>query len=252
MDMRIFARVSAHFIWLALASLASCAAGSFSTAQAGLAAGNIEVDLEGSANDTTSSRMVELAFETMPQPKMGGGVRLRAMASDDDLDRNPGDGVPGSGEARDAEWFFHGTFENVTGAARLPFRMGLFLRSFDLEEGATGASLAYATYGPRIEFAPVVPLLERDAFGLSVSGLVGFGYGVATVEDSTISGESETNAGFMDLGIGLRAEFSKSFLDLGYRQHASTYEQSDGATGLSVGEVDATFSGLMLSAGIRF
>lgn len=245
-------RLRSLLAWTVCASLAGCASEAYSTAQATVGLGNLAVDVEGVGSDSTGCRLMEFAFEAMPQANMGFGARARGLVSDDDLDRSPGNALPGSSQATDSEWFLHATFDRGTTGTRFPFRLGMFLRNLGLEDSATGASLDYSSYGPRIEFSPIVPFVEDDGFSMSLTGLVGFGYGIAKVEDSVLGGDPDTNAGFMELGLGIRTVFSKAWMDLGYRYQSSTYEKSDGAAGSSVAELDAVFSGAVLSLGFKF
>ncbi len=238
--------------WTGIALVAACAADAHSTAHVGVAIGTLQVELEGVASDAAQSTLVEAAFEFMPQSKVGGGIRGRGMASDDDLDANSGDGLPGTMRASEGDWFFHATFDSATGVNRLPFRMGLSARNLDLEDSVSGNAYSFASFGPRIEFAPIVPLITRETLTISASGMVGFGYGFAKIEDSAAGTESEANAGFTDLGLGIRASFGKGFGELGYRYQSSTYEQGDAVLGTTLGEVDATFSGVLLTLGLRF
>lgn len=244
--------ISWFLILAASAMCAGCAADAHSTAHAGIALGTVEVDRDGAAASATNGAMVELGFETMLQAKAGGGIRARLMSSDDGLDSDPGDAVAEATRATDGDWFLHATFENAAGESRMPFRLGLSVRNFELEEAAPGDVYSFSSYGPRVEFAPVVPLIQRESLTVSATGMVGFAYGIATIEEASTGQESEANAGFMDFGVGIRAAFGKGFADFGFRHMSSTYEEGDGALGLAVGEVDATFSGVLLSMGLRF
>ncbi len=234
------------------ALLSGCATDSHTTAQLGLGFGNYDVDFEGGASDSTSGALFELAFESVPLTKFGGGVRARGIASDDNLDADPSDGVPGTDQASDAEWFLHGTYDGGEDGKRLPVRMGLGLHSLELEETLTGESLTWSSFGPRVEFAPMLPFHRTEYSTIGFAGLLGLGYGITTIEDGTSGIEWDTNAFFLDVGLGLRGTFQKAMVEFGYRYHSATYDESDPNIGLVIRQLDTTFSGFVFSFGLKF
>jgi hypothetical protein len=240
------------FVAFASISWTSCANNARSTAQLSLGAGSYEVDIADVGNDSTAGGLFELAFESVPETKFGGGARVRGLASDDDLDDDPPDGFPGTAEARDAEWFFHGTYDGGVDRQRLPLRMGLSIRSLELQDSISENGTTWSSVGPRVEFAPSLPLNDSDEIAVSATGLLGLGYSLTSIEDDTLGLDWDSDAVFVDAGVGLRCEFNRAYIDLGYRYLSSRYAESDVSGGLFVREIDATFSGLVFTLGFTF
>ncbi len=245
-------KLTLAFVSLASVSLPSCVNNARSTAQLSLGAGSYEVDIADVGNDSTAGGLFELAFESVPETKFGGGARVRGLASDDDLDDDPLDGSPGTAEARDAEWFFHGTYDGGVDGKRLPLRMGLSIRSLKLQDSISENGTTWSSVGPRVEFAPSLPLNDSDEIAVSATGLLGLGYSLTSIEDDTLGLDWDSDAVFVDAGVGLRCEFNRAYVDLGYRYLSSRYAESDVNGGLFVREIDATFSGLVFTLGFTF
>lgn len=250
--MRPFSRLSLLISATGAAWLSACTADAHSTAQLGIGFGAYEVDIEDAASDSTGSAMFELAFESVPRTRFGGGARVRGVASDDDLDSDPSDGLPGTGQASDAEWFLHGTYDGSEDAKRLPLRMGLGIRSFELEDSSSGESVTWASFGPRIEFAPMLPFHQTETAIFGFTGLLGLGYGITTIEESTSGVEWDTTAVFFDFGFGLRGTFEKATVEFGYRYHSGSYDESEPEAGFLIRQIDTSFSGIAFSVGLTF
>lgn len=232
--------------------LAGCASDSRSSAHLGFGFGKYDVEIEGVASDSTGGGLFEFAFESVPRTKFGGGVRARGIASDDDLDSSPLDPNPGTGRASDAEWFFHGTYDGAEDGKRLPLRVGLVVREFELEDSLTGEALAWSSFGPRVEFAPMLPFHQSESATVGFAGLLGLGYAVTSIEDNTNSVDWDTEAHFVDIGLGVRGAFQKATVEFGYRYHSGAYDQSDVSGGFFIRQVDTSFSGLAFSFGLTF
>jgi hypothetical protein len=240
------------FAALGVTSLMGCVANSRSTAGVAFGAGRYEVRLRNSASDDTSAGLFEAAFESVAPSHYGGGVRIRGIASDDDLDDDPSDSTPGAVQASDGEWFFHGTLDGGEGIQRLPIRLGVSLRQFELEDTGTSGTIEWTSWGPRMEFAPELPLSEWDSGALSVCGILGMGYGRTRINVTGAPDDWDTEAMFFDAGFGIRGNAHGMVLDLGYRYLGSDYEQSDVSSGGAVRETDVAFSGVVFSIGGRF
>lgn len=232
--------------------LAGCVANSRSTAGVAFGVGNYDVDIKDSASDQASAGLFEAAFETVAPSNLGGGVRIRGIASDDDLDDDPTDFTPGAVQASDGEWFFHGTLDSGEGMRRLPLRFGVSLRQFELEDKAASETVEWASWGPRVEFAPELPMSEWDSGSISLCGMLGLGYGRTTVNLTGLTDDWDTDAVFFDAGVGVRSNLNGLVLDLGYRYLGSDYDQSDVSSGIFVRETDVSFSGVVLTIGGRF
>jgi len=232
--------------------LAGCVADSRNTAGVAFGAGKFDVDIKNSASDEASAGLFEAAFESVAPSNVGGGVRVRGIASDDDLDDDPNDLTPGAVQASDGEWFFHGTLDGGEGMQRLPIRFGLALRQFELEDKAASETVEWASWGPRFEFAPEVPMSEWDSGSISLFGMFGLGYGRTTVNLTGATNDWDTDAVFFDLGAGFRSNLSGMVLELGYRYLNSDYDQTEESSSGVVRETDVSFSGVVFSLGGRF
>jgi len=232
--------------------LTSCVADSRNTAGVAIGAGKYDVDIKNAASDQASAGLFEAAFESVAPSNFGGGVRLRGIASSDDLDDDPNDLTPVAVQASDGEWFFHGTIDGGEGMQRLPIRFGLALRQFELEDKDASETAEWSSWGPRFEFAPEVPMSEWDSGSISVCGMFGLGYGRTTVNLTGATDDWDTDAVFFDIGAGFRSNLNGMVLDLGYRYLGSDYDQSDVSSGVFVRETDVSFSGVVFSIGGRF
>ena len=234
------------------AVLSGCVANSRNTAGVAFGLGSFDLDIKGSASDSTTAGLFEAGFETVAPSNFGGGLRVRGIASDDDLDDDASSSSPAAVQASDGEWFFHGTYDMGEGQQRLPFRLGLSLRQFELEDKEASETIEWSSWGPRAEFAPELPLSEWDSGSIAACGLIGLGYGRSTVNISAASDDWDTNAVFFDLGLGVRGNLNGLTLELGYRYLSSDYDESDESSLVTVRETDVSFSGVVFSIGGRF
>ena len=245
-------KLTLSFVALASVSLPSCANNAHTTAQLSLGAGSYEVEIKDQAKDSAPAGLFELAFESVPETQLGGGIRARGIASKDDLDEDPLDGIPGTTEARDGEWFLHATYDGGSGHKRAPLRLGLSIRNFELEDSDAGATTSWSSLGPRFEFAPQLQLNTSKDIAVCATGLLGLGYGITSIDGSNPSGDWDTHGVFVDAGAGLRCVFNQAYVDLGYRYLSSRYAESDVSGGLFVREIDAAFSGFVFTLGFTF
>lgn len=232
--------------------LAGCVADSRSTGGVAFGVGKYDVDIKNSASDETTAGLFEAAFESVAQSDFGAGARVRGIASDDDLDDDPTNFAPGFVQATDNEWFFHGTFDRGEGMQRLPLRFGVAVRQFQLEDKAAAETVEWTSWGPRVEFAPELPMSEWDSGSISLCGMLGLGYGRTTVNITGAVDDWDVDAVFFDFGAGARANLNGVFLDLGYRYIGSDYDQSDVSSGIFVRETDVSFNGVVFTIGGRF
>lgn len=201
-------------------------------------------------DDKTSAGYFALGAEAMFTEKIGGGVRLEGAASDDDMFQDLGPATVG--EATDGELFLHGTARFGEEQSPLPLRFGLFFRGYTLQDNADGDELSWSSFGPRLEFAPDIQLVQSEAFRWSLPLRFGLGLGVSTVETSPSTEEWDTTMTQYDLGLATRFQFSKVFFDVGYLLRHANYRESDETANVTILEADTTFSGLVFSLGAKF
>ncbi len=233
-------------------ALSGCVSSSRTSATLGVGGGHYKVKSAGGGSGEARAGLVEAAFESLADNDFGGGVRVRGIRSDDDLD---GDGAgPGSAtlQATDGEWYFHGTYDGADGVDRMPLRFGLSLRRLKVEDTSDQDAIEWNSVGPRAELAPEWAISQWGDDRLAVCGLVGVGYGFTNIQTNLAATDFETSALFLDLGLGVRATLNGLILDLGYRYSTSHYSQSEVASSAIVVETDADFSGLVFTIGGRF
>jgi len=241
---------------LAMLGLTGCAAHSRTTAQVEAGGGTYQVNIDGIADDSTSAGLFGVAFETVPRTKVGGGARVRGIASSDDLEYTAntqfGQVFVSDGEASQGDWFLHATYDNGDERRRLPFRFGMGIHNFEVESASLGGSQTWTSVGPQIEFAPRLPLSQSESATFAFQGLLGLGYGLTSIEASDVSEQWDTTAVFFDFGVGLGAVFERAYFDVGYRYLSSQYDESDPSGGFFVPQTDASFSGVVFTFGARF
>lgn len=201
-------------------------------------------------DDKTDAGYFALGGEVMFTERVGGGLRLEGSASDDDLFSD----VPGAdaSEAGDGELFFHGTVGFGEQPQQLPLRFGLFFRGYSLEENVSGDQLSWSSFGPRLEFAPDISLIENDGFRWSLPFRLGLGVGMSTVTTDPSTEEWDTTMTQYDVGVATRFAFTKVWFDVGYLNRHVNYSESDETAGFTIREADTTFSGLVVTFGVKF
>ena len=201
-------------------------------------------------DDKTDAGYFALGGEVMFTERVGGGLRLEGSASDDDLFTDVA-GAPVS-EAGDGELFFHGTVGFGEQPQELPLRFGLFFRGYTLKENVTSEELNWSSFGPRLEFAPDIELMENDSFRWSLPCRLGLGVGVTTVTTDPETEDWDTTMTQYDVGIATRFAFTKVWFDVGYLHRHVNYSESDETAGFTILEADTTFSGLVVTFGVKF
>ena len=201
-------------------------------------------------DDKTDAGYFALGGEVMFTERVGGGMRLEGAASDDDMFAD----VPGAdaSEVGDGELFFHGTVGFGEQPQEMPLRFGLFFRGYSLEENVTSDQVNWSSFGPRLEFAPDIELIENDGFRWSLPCRLGVGIGVTTVSTDPETEDWDTTMTQYDVGIATRFAFSKVWFDVGYLNRHANYSESDETAGLTILEADTTFSGLVVTFGVKF
>lgn len=231
---------------------AGCVANSRNSASLGIGGGHYEIKAAGDGSGDARAALLEAGFESIASNDFGGGVRARAVVTDDDLDTDGPGPDPASFRASDGEWYFHGSYDSATDDRRMPVRFGLFVRSFAVEETTADEEIRWNSFGPRAEFAPEWTLQQWDKDTISAFAMVGAGYGFTTVESTLTANDWETDGVFLDLGVGMRGAFNGLMLDVGYRYLSAHYAETEVSAATTVRETDTTFSGFVFSIGGRF
>jgi len=177
-------------------------------------------------------------------------VRLEGSSSDDDLFE---ESIPAAvGEAGDGELLIHGTAKLGSDESPLPLRFGLFFRGYGLTENLGGEELNWSSFGPRLEFAPDIELMQNDNFRWSLPARLGVGLGLTTIETEPSTDEWETVMAQIDVGFATRFQFSSVFFDIGYLMRRTNYSESEESSGFVIRGADATFSGAVFTFGAKF
>lgn len=216
-----------------------------------LGAGTLEHRTRGTAlDDRTDAGYLAIGVEGIARDGLGLGARLEAIGSDDRMFADTVVGAPS--EVRDGELFLHGTGDFGDDAFHCPLRFGLSLRSYGIRENASGSDLEWNSFGPRLEIAPDVALLQDHAVRWSLTGRLGAGFGATLVSQSGAFENWETTMGTLDVGLGTRLRFSSVSIDLGWLSRRTHYAESDPANAAVVLAADSEFEGLVLSVAATF
>jgi hypothetical protein len=232
--------------------LSACATDAHgSNAYLAVGGGTMKHKTEGSdLDDKTTASYFALGGELMFTERFGAGLRMEGSASDDDLfsDVVPG----GASQVTDGDLFLHGTVGFGEKPSEMPLRVGFFFRGYSLEENASSAEIDWSSFGPRVEFAPEIKLIEREGFRWSLPCRVGVGVGLTVVDTDPATEDWDTSMIQYDIGVSSRLRFSKVFADIGYLLRQSNYNESDVVGGAFIRGMESTFSGLILTVGVKF
>lgn len=165
-------------------------------------------------------------------------------------------GSPGSSWGSDGLFAALAYRETVGDWFRLPVRFGPFFHRAEQDAAAfTAGAIERSMIGVRLSVGPEVILSQSETFGRlsEFSAFAEFSYGVgpAWIEDD--AGSESTNASCVTWEVGVRYRFvSGLFAGLswaGQRYHVDTATARDGTVFFGA---EDEFSGVMLTAGVRF
>ncbi|MEZ6038386.1 MAG: hypothetical protein R3F29_12960 [Planctomycetota bacterium] len=230
---------------LALASLGGCCIGDNHPGgmlylRGGVGATQYEVD--GGVDLDTDSYNAEFAVEGQGRV-VGGGVRVSAFKSDDELA-----GPSSDTELLSTSLFPHLTFRPGAGIFRLPIRIGPEVRWHQLDSSGTDVD-SYAV-GGAVEVAPELDLFRTQRAALSLYGRGHAGAAVAAV--STPLDDYGTTATLLGAEAGVRLQLSKFLLAAGYVWQSTIYDETDPENNITLPETTYTNDGIFLSVGVRF
>jgi len=211
---------------------------------AALGRGDLEHDIQSSLRDETGAGQFRTGFEYWGKKRLGGGVRMELLRSQGDLF--------GDSRATDFELFVHGVGILGDSRAEVPLRLGLALRQYELEDNATGESLKWSSFGPRVEVEPDIALIRNDRVRWSIYGRLSTFAGLTVIETDPASDEWNSSVFGLDAGIGTRLQFAKYLVDVGYLYRSHDAAESDVMNFTVIRAFDAEYSGLLISFGVVF
>lgn len=221
-------------------------------------------DTSGSAGSgvltgSTSSARFRLRGEHFFESGFGVfGEAYIGIADDIDDDFPRGVGQPTPSSSLDSNGIFLAAAFRATmdDDFRLPVRFGPFMQMSDQSDSTfADGSIERSTIGVRLSAEPEVILFQTNDSGsiseLSVFGEVRAGAGPTEVKDNV---DSEDGYAFtLDYEIGVRYRFGNGLMTslsyVGQKYHVGTTETYNNATFFGV---DDDFTGIMITAGLRF
>lgn len=197
-------------------------------------------------DDSTDAQLYRLQFEA--GKKVGGGVNIELMQTDDDLHAVGSAGA----DIEQFDLFAHVTIHTSQAPQfRCPVRIGPFLNVTDLRGGDV-TILRTKTVGLRVGVEPEVDLSQSEGFRLSLFGNANIGGGVSDIESDVIVGEFDTTASALGVEVGLRSSMPGFTVGLAYIYRALNVAESDPSGSVFVEETDYIFNGVHFSLGVRW
>jgi hypothetical protein len=197
-------------------------------------------------SDSTKADYYRLGFELLTKNQLGGGLRIEGVASDDDLFVASGNLAH---KATDASVLAHFTSQFDIGRARIPIRVGLCLRSYEVEDGPTVPEIEWRGIGPYLELEPDIPLVHGETARVSLRGRLGVGFGEAEIGTEPASRDYDGKSTSLDFAIGAHVEIGHFDLGVAYLVRRLGVE-SDGGPLFS--DIDVQFEGITGSLALRF
>jgi len=221
-----------------------------------LAAGTYEHDTRadgGVRSGDTDGGFLRMRGEYVFDQGIGAGIALEGYASDDDLFGNTGN-LDIRGRTGDAFVFFVAQPTEAE-SFRLPLRVGPYLHTTVLDDDVTSLKTNWNGVGLRIEIEPEVWVVRRDRFSFGFFGDAAVGAHATRVSLKGGGGKTTFEGDGATLGaeVGVQALWGRHVTTrLGYLYRAGREDESDVKNGLAVSGVTTSFSGLMMSVGVRF
>jgi hypothetical protein len=218
------------------------------------AVGTVEIETSPSGSPSTKSDtdavLVELGFEGTGKV-VGGGFRLSAYTTDDDL-LETSSAIDTSSDGFD--FFAHLTIRPGGSRFRVPIRIGPEVKVHSFSTSVANSDVDWLSVGGAVEIAPEIDFVRTNNVVFSLYGRGHFGVGVAGV--STDVEDYTTSATTVAGEVGLRLQLAKFMLSGGYMFNNTTYDESDPETTGSVttrfDETSWAFDGIFLMLGLRW
>ena len=211
-----------------------------------VAPGNFEVDL-GLTDDDTDALFLRLQGEYISELGLGGGLRVESFVSDDDLF---GTGSAGA-EASNGAAFGHFTYAFGSKRFEMPLRIGALANSLTIEANSGGENEA-SSIGPYVEIAPELTLIHVGPTRWTIYGELGGGYTYTQIEIDGVSEEFDSTSIFLGVEVGTRLRLGMFEAGLGFLARFQDTDESDPEGGITVAAFDSTFTGVLVSAALRF
>lgn len=223
------------------------------TVGVGYAGGTFEHRTEGSdLDDRTGAGLFQLHGEVTTAGGFGGGLRLEAIGTDDDLFADSSAAGASPTEARAGSLFLHGTWAVAAPGFAMPIRLGLLIDDYRLTDQATDRELDYGSTGVYLEFAPTVTLFAGEDLRWSAFAAGGIGVAATAIDADQDSRDYTSHTTRYGLEIGTRVAFGRWDVSLsGIGRWQSMAESSDEG-GFAIAGYDSEFLGVQLAFGATF
>lgn len=209
----------------------------------GLGGGNGEHRTDGSnLDDRTDAGFFRLGFEGIGSSGFGGGARLEAWATDDNL-------FGTATEASASNLFAHLTWRDVGERHTLPVRFGLLFNSYVLTDNNLNVDATAGSLGLLAEVAPEFVLSGNDSFAWSVLGTLSLGVAATAIDVDGVGDDFRSDTRFFGFELGTRLRFSAFDLGLSYVHRRQSMDRSDVRNSVFVFGFDGEFDGVVLSLG---
>jgi len=207
----------------------------------------------GTLSGDTDGGFARMRAEFIFEQGIGGGIALEGSSSGDDLFGDNG-GLNVRGRTGDAFLFFVAQ-PSTDEAFRIPMRIGPYFHTTTLDDDLTSLKTTWGGVGLRLEIEPEVWFVRRDRFSFGIYG--GGSGGVHATRVALKGGGGKTT--FDGDGATLGAEAGVQALwgrhvstRFGYLYRVGREDESESKNGITVPGATTSFSGLMLSVGVRF
>jgi hypothetical protein len=207
----------------------------------------------GTLSGNTDGGFARLRAEFIFEQGIGGGISLEGSSSGDDLFGDNG-GINVKGRTGDAFLFFVAQ-PSTDEAFRLPMRVGPYFHTVTLDNDVTSLKTNWNGVGLRLEIEPEVWLVRRDRFSFGLYG--GGSGGVHATQVALKGGGGRTtfdgDGATLGAEVGVQALWGRHVTTrFGYLYRVGREDESESKGGISVPGATTSFSGLMLSVGVRF
>jgi hypothetical protein len=217
--------------------------------------GGYEHDTDGVGLDgDTGGGFFRLLVEGNSHAGFGGGLVIEGFGSEDDLF----DDVPGA-EPTEGAWGEVSPYflYRVTGGDnfRMPVRAGVYFQSLGIEGQTSGDEIDWDTVGLRFAVEPEFVLARGDNVEFSLGGEVVLGFGGTEIQatvGNAATADFDASAGTFGLEVGPRLRVSAFAAALSLLHRQIRVDDSDRQNGIVFPGVDASFTGLVLTLGVRF
>ena len=119
-------------------------------------------------------------------------------------------------------------------------------------EANSGGENESLSLGPYVEIAPELTLIHVGPTRWTIYGELGGGYTYTEIELDGVSQEFDSNSTFIGVEVGTRLRLGMFEAGLGFLSRFQDTDESDPEGGVVVTAFDSTFTGVLVSAALRF